>query len=172
MGCGRCLTCTFSLKISSLLIYPLVTQTYCPIFQEDHHIGISTALLVAIMPVMFFFNFLYYTDLGSVFYVLFSYACMLYDRPLLSGVAGWMAVVFRQTNIAWIAWIAATDVLRCVRNANFSDKVMSISVGQELFTSISSLPRYLVPITKRLWLHLRKFIMVSSRLLQIDIINL
>ena len=48
------------------------------------------------MPVLCFFNALYYTDTGSLFYVLLTYYNTLTDSPLAAGLTGLVAVLFRQ----------------------------------------------------------------------------
>ena len=48
------------------------------------------------MPVLCFFNALYYTDTGSLFYVLLTYYNTLNDSSLAAGITGLVAVLFRQ----------------------------------------------------------------------------
>jgi len=71
----------------------------------------NTALNIALFPPLFFFSALFYTDVMSTFAVLFSYSTFLrkssshgnlYD-VLNAIVIGVIALLFRQTNIFWIA---------------------------------------------------------------------
>jgi len=59
-------------------------------------------MAVATFPVLYFFTFLYYTDAGSTFFILYSYLLSLQGRHRMSAAAGTVAVVFRQTNIVWV----------------------------------------------------------------------
>lgn len=55
---------------------------------------------------LYFFNFLYYTDAGSTFFVLFMYLLHLHDNKFLASIVGLIAVMFRQTNIIWTVFVA------------------------------------------------------------------
>eukprot|EP00026_Physarum_polycephalum_P008345 Phypoly_transcript_08427.p1 GENE.Phypoly_transcript_08427~~Phypoly_transcript_08427.p1 ORF type:complete len:445 (+),score=35.78 Phypoly_transcript_08427:160-1494(+) len=85
------------------------------ILQHTHpnHLGSARirALSLCMLPVLFFFNFLYYTDAGSVFFVLLSYDLSLAKRHWFSALAGLVSVIFRQTNIVWIGFVAVTSML-------------------------------------------------------------
>ncbi|KAI5481052.1 alpha-1,2-glucosyltransferase, glycosyltransferase family 59 protein [Pseudohyphozyma bogoriensis] len=68
-------------------------------------------LAIALFPVLAFFGWLYYTDMVSVVLVLTSYATSLRQRWALSAAAGAASLWFRQTNVAWLAFIAGTAVV-------------------------------------------------------------
>ena len=61
-----------------------------------------SALAMATFPVLYFFTFLYYTDAGSTFFILYSYVLSLQRRHCMSAAVGTVAVFFRQTNIVWV----------------------------------------------------------------------
>ena len=68
---------------------------------------------IAIFPPLYFFSFLYYTDAGSTFFVLITYLFNIYRCHPLAATSGAISVLFRQTNIVWIAFfasLAASDV--------------------------------------------------------------
>lgn len=71
---------------------------------------VLSALSLSTFPVLYFFSFLYYTDSGSTFFVLFTYLMTLYGCHKTSAVLGGCAVLFRQTNIVWVAFCAGTLV--------------------------------------------------------------
>jgi len=56
-------------------------------------------------PLSFFFYFLYYTDTGSLMFVLMTLWALEAGCPRLSVLPAIAAVLFRQTNIVWIAFI-------------------------------------------------------------------
>lgn len=60
------------------------------------------ALTLSWFPVGFFYNFLYYTDPGSTFFVLFSYLLVKKKSYFLSGIIGLISLTFRQTNVIWL----------------------------------------------------------------------
>ncbi|KAJ0401978.1 hypothetical protein ATCC90586_008915 [Pythium insidiosum] len=87
------------------------------------------ALMIIMFPVLFFFSFLFYTDMGATFYVLLMYYLALPDsndgthrpspiRLVPSAMAGALAVLFRQTNIVWVVFVAGTVVVRIVEQTN------------------------------------------------------
>lgn len=69
---------------------------------------ILSALSLSTFPVLYFFNFLYYTDVGSTFFILFAYLMTLYGCHKASASLGVCAILFRQTNVVWVAFCAAT----------------------------------------------------------------
>ncbi|XP_033845813.1 dol-P-Glc:Glc(2)Man(9)GlcNAc(2)-PP-Dol alpha-1,2-glucosyltransferase [Periophthalmus magnuspinnatus] len=71
---------------------------------------ILSALSLSTFPVLYFFNFLYYTDAGSTFFILFTYLMTLYGCHKASALLGACAILFRQTNIIWVAFCAGSLV--------------------------------------------------------------
>ncbi|KAL1276052.1 hypothetical protein QQF64_035675 [Cirrhinus molitorella] len=69
-----------------------------------------SALALSTFPVLYFFTFLYYTDAGSTFFTLFMYLMALYGCHKAAALLGICAILFRQTNIIWVAFCAGTVV--------------------------------------------------------------
>ena len=69
-----------------------------------------TALTLGMFPVLFFFTGLYYTDPGSVFFVLLMYITSLDGHHFLAAIYGIMAIFFRQTNIVWIIMVTGIAI--------------------------------------------------------------
>ncbi|XP_059103405.1 dol-P-Glc:Glc(2)Man(9)GlcNAc(2)-PP-Dol alpha-1,2-glucosyltransferase [Peromyscus eremicus] len=67
---------------------------------------ILSTLTLAVFPTLYFFNFLYYTEPGSVFFTLFAYLMCLYGNHRTSALLGFCGFMFRQTNIIWAAFCA------------------------------------------------------------------
>jgi len=65
-------------------------------------LGLWSSLNMSLLPTLFMFNFLYYTDPLSTCLVLLTYCLHLTGRDWLSALAGLLSVVCRQTNIVWI----------------------------------------------------------------------
>ncbi|DBA02851.1 TPA: hypothetical protein N0F65_006641 [Lagenidium giganteum] len=86
--------------------------------------GLLHAVMIAVFPVNFFFAFLYYTDCGALFFVLLMYSqaesvnLLVYPSNrgsfIFSALSGAAAVVFRQTNIIWVAFTAGVVIVRCL----------------------------------------------------------
>ena len=75
-------------------------------FHNHYHQWLS-AISLASLPCLFFFNFLFYTDPGSLFFVLLMYFHHLNNQDWLASVFGIISLLFRQTNIVWIFFVAA-----------------------------------------------------------------
>ncbi|VDP17986.1 unnamed protein product [Soboliphyme baturini] len=71
---------------------------------KDSDRVLLTAANVCMFPILYFFIFLYYTDLLSTLSVLVMYLLLLYDRICLSAMTGGLACTMRQTNIIWCAF--------------------------------------------------------------------
>lgn len=85
------------------------------------------AFSLVILPVYFFFNFLFYTDLGSIYFTLLSFYYSLpdYDKEkgvkdlkisnmVCSMICGIISIFFRQNNIVWILFIIGNMILSTV----------------------------------------------------------
>ncbi|KAM4615086.1 dol-P-Glc:Glc(2)Man(9)GlcNAc(2)-PP-Dol alpha-1,2-glucosyltransferase [Polymixia lowei] len=84
---------------------------------------VLSALSLSTFPVLYFFNFLYYTDAGSTFFILFTYLMTLYGCHKASALLGACAVLFRQTNIIWVVFCASTLVAGKLDEAWKTDQV-------------------------------------------------
>jgi len=69
-----------------------------------------SAFNMAVFPLFYFFSFLYYTDIGSTFMFLLMYCLHLDRRDWFASFIGLLAVLFRQTNIIWVAFVAAQSI--------------------------------------------------------------
>ncbi|KAJ2510615.1 glucosyltransferase [Coemansia sp. RSA 2049] len=102
----------------------------------------AATLAVSITPVVFFFHHLYYTDTGSLLFVLLAYAASLRDRHLVAAALGFASLWFRQTNVVWaVVFVGGTAVLRRVR------RVMGGigGDGESLASETAQLVRWMVP---------------------------
>lgn len=115
---GKVVCSTAMLRFVNLLfscgnLYLLYLLT-CKLHLKDKTRGASrrvlSALALSTFPVLYFFNFLYYTDAGSTFFILFAYLMTLYGCHGASALLGVCSVFFRQTNIVWVAFCAGTLV--------------------------------------------------------------
>lgn len=69
-----------------------------------------TTLALSIFPVLYFFTFLYYTDPGSIFFVLIMYLFCIHDSHKVATLMGIVAILFRQTNIIWVVFCTGLAV--------------------------------------------------------------
>ncbi|XP_060926636.1 dol-P-Glc:Glc(2)Man(9)GlcNAc(2)-PP-Dol alpha-1,2-glucosyltransferase [Limanda limanda] len=92
------------------LLYLLICKLHLKEKTRTTSRRILSALSLSTFPVLYFFNFLYYTDAGSTFFILFTYLMTLYGCHKASALLGVCSVLFRQTNIIWVAFCAGTLV--------------------------------------------------------------
>jgi len=76
------------------------------------NLHILNALTLTLFPCLFFFNFLYYTDPGSTFFVLLAYYFAISRHLWLSSIAISISLFFRQTNFIWLLFIVGI----CIRD--------------------------------------------------------
>lgn len=84
-----------------------------------------SSLATASLPPLFFFNFFYYTDPGSLFFVLLMYLFDLEDHTYLASLFGFLSLLFRQSNIVWVFFVAAKFSVNFIINlkqSNLSNK--------------------------------------------------
>lgn len=73
--------------------------------QENTELQIVfNSLVLGLLPFLYFFSWLYYTDPGATFFTLLTYLFCLYKQYGFSAGAGIIAIVFRQTNVIWIVF--------------------------------------------------------------------
>lgn len=92
------------------LLYLLICKLHMREKTRTSSRRVLSALSLSTFPVLYFFNFLYYTDAGSTFFILFTYLMTLHGCHKASAFLGVCSVLFRQTNIIWVAFCAATLV--------------------------------------------------------------
>ena len=80
------------------------------------------AFNLSLFPPLFFFCALYYTDVPSVLSVVVVYVAFKMERPLLVVPLGLVSLLFRQTNIFWVAvYLGGREVLRQLRRGKERD---------------------------------------------------
>nr|XP_023666793.1 putative Dol-P-Glc:Glc(2)Man(9)GlcNAc(2)-PP-Dol alpha-1,2-glucosyltransferase [Paramormyrops kingsleyae] len=90
----------------------LLSLIICKLHVKDKAHTTSRRMLLALslstFPVLYFFTFLYYTDAGSTFFILFTYLMSLYGSHKTAALFGVGAILFRQTNVIWVAFSAGS----------------------------------------------------------------
>lgn len=68
-------------------------------------------ITVAILPPMYFFSHLYYTDILSITTVLAMILLALKKRHNFATVFGFLSILMRQTNIVWVGMVFGSNVI-------------------------------------------------------------
>lgn len=76
-------------------------------------------LTIAVLPPMYFFAHLYYTDISSITTILGMILFSLKSKHNFSAIFGIASVLMRQTNIVWVALILGSSVIDKVVTAIF-----------------------------------------------------
>ncbi|MGH0157037.1 UNVERIFIED_CONTAM: hypothetical protein FKN15_041585 [Acipenser sinensis] len=154
---GKVVCSTVMLRFINLLFSSgnlyLIYLILCKLHQTDKTASTSRRILSALalssFPVLYFFTFLYYTDAGSTFFTLSAYLMCLYGSHKISGLLGFCAVMFRQTNIIWVVFCAGvliaqklTEAWKTKLTKKREDKV-STSTGASI-TEIKKVTQFMV----------------------------
>jgi alpha-1,2-glucosyltransferase len=98
--------------------------------EPREQVAAARALSVALYPPHFFFSFLFYTDVGSAFWVLLAVDLSTPEgdddpsvgRLIGAALAGTVAILFRQTNAAWVLFACG---IACVRDLEKTPRPVS-----------------------------------------------
>jgi len=88
--------------INAVLLHSLTSHVHGAKEHYSEVLGIWSSFNMSLLPVLYMFSFLYYTDPVSVCMVLLTYCLHLSGQDWLAGFAGVLAVLARQTNIVWV----------------------------------------------------------------------
>jgi len=72
----------------------------------------SKGLLIMSLPIVFPYQFLYYTDVPSLFFVLLAEKLFESNHALFSAVSCFISLAFRQTNVVWTARLTGLTCMR------------------------------------------------------------
>ncbi|KAJ9109070.1 hypothetical protein QFC21_000397 [Naganishia friedmannii] len=102
------LRCTNVLLAATVLPWSVVGILHA----THRHAALWEVLAISCFPLVTFFSLLYYTDVGSTAFVILGYWAAQEKRYVWSAFAGLASLLFRQTNVVWIAFTAATSILK------------------------------------------------------------
>lgn len=80
------------------------------------------ALTLCWFPINHFFNFLYYTDPGSTFFVMLSYLLVKKKSYNVAGIVGIVSLTFRQTNVIWLTLFMMITIIDTLTDINHKKK--------------------------------------------------
>ena len=117
--------CLYRILLNRLI--PLKSRPRAPTTSGSPHRRIRlahTALNISLFPPLFFFCALFYTDILSVLFVLSTFLAYDARRPLLMILCGLVSLMFRQTNVFWVAiHLSGKETLRILeRQQSESDE--------------------------------------------------
>lgn len=98
------------------------------------------ALTLCWFPINHFFNFLYYTDPGSTFFVMLSYLLVKKKLYNLAGVIGIVSLTFRQTNVIWLTLFMMISIIDTLTDINHKkdDEKDSCSLYNPICSTVST----------------------------------
>ncbi|CCO26826.1 alpha-1,2-glucosyltransferase [Rhizoctonia solani AG-1 IB] len=110
------------------------------------------SIAISAFPIAWFFSFLYYTELGSVFFVLATILAAGRGAHGWASLMGAISCTFRQTNIVWLAYAAAFGILQDMRRKRIRSQLSKDSSEPILYdpmaldASLSDIPKVLFSI--------------------------
>ncbi|KAM4675636.1 dol-P-Glc:Glc(2)Man(9)GlcNAc(2)-PP-Dol alpha-1,2-glucosyltransferase [Discoglossus pictus] len=109
---------------------------------------ILSTLTLYMFPILYFFTFLYYTDTGSTFFILFTYLMCLYGNHKSAALLGICAFFFRQTNIIWVIFCAGNVIAEKLADVwktslkKKDEKAIAKGTSSETIEALKFLVRY------------------------------
>eukprot|EP00127_Corallochytrium_limacisporum_P001518 Clim_evm3s63 gene=Clim_evmTU3s63 len=76
--------------------------------------AMKEAVALSLFPPLFFFYTLYYTDVAATAFVFWAYYQCLQGNHINSSIIGFCGLLFRQTNIVWVAFNMGVAALRVI----------------------------------------------------------
>ncbi|KAJ0979498.1 hypothetical protein J5N97_014972 [Dioscorea zingiberensis] len=107
--------------VCSVILYDLIRCLRPGIGEKK---AMLYAMVMALYPLHWFFTFLYYTDVASLAAVLAMYLACLKRHYWVSAMLGALAILFRQTNVVWMMFVAANGAMNYIEDFNRRDRVL------------------------------------------------
>lgn len=96
----------------------------------------STA--IAILPPMYFFAHLYYTDIPSITMILFTIYFSLKERFFISSIFSLLSVIMRQTNIVWTAGLLGAHLVELMISKSYKRLQLEETTFSQLLFALKS----------------------------------
>ena len=110
--------CSVDVLRATNIVFTLANvYTMHQIRQHLQHDTVVTSLVIVLLPVNFFFTFLYYTDAGCIFCLLLMYQFFLKGQHCLAALSGLAGMFFRQTSVVWVFFVACLTLSKHVERA-------------------------------------------------------
>lgn len=99
--------------------------------------NVLSAFSISLFPLNYFFQFLYYTDSGSTFFILASYYLLLQKNYQVSAYVAAIAILYRQTNVIWLGFLLSLVLISNMENLlgkstnNTQSSESSKSIGKQ-----------------------------------------
>lgn len=101
--------------IASIINFILIYYIRLAVTEADNkRTAILEALTLSVLPPLYFFNHLYYTDVAALTTALLTLLCSLKGQHALGTIAGSASVAMRQTNVVWVALILGVNALNYI----------------------------------------------------------
>ena len=127
-------------SVASILQTPTIQQQLRRKKNETWRTALSHT--ITFLPPLWFFGFLYYTDVGSLCFVLASLLSLKKKQPSLAAIFGAVSLLFRQTNVVWLLFIIGAEILIDLGVQDFSSLAKTLLEPQRV---IRVAGRYLTP---------------------------
>ena len=85
-----------------------------------------SAICISCHPLIYFFTFLYYTDVGSLFFAMMSLTTHVYHYHLWSTMFSLIALTFRQTNIIIVAYEIGLTIIEEFRLETRHSRILHV----------------------------------------------
>ncbi|PFH50766.1 glycosyltransferase family 59 protein [Amanita thiersii Skay4041] len=105
----------FTVLLTLLALPLVVTRLLCSNRRERPDTSLISplpeAVVIATFPIVWFFGFLYYTDVPSLLFVLSTFVAASEGQHWMAALLGLVSCTFRQTNVIWMLYAYASSQL-------------------------------------------------------------
>ncbi|XP_012147646.1 alpha-1,2-glucosyltransferase Alg10 [Megachile rotundata] len=125
----------------------------------DNWIKLSVACNITFFPPLFFWHFLYYTDVVSLNAVLLMVLLHLHKQFKLAAFVGLLSVIIRQTNIIWVAFLT----MECL--FDILDNKIGKSISPKQYNSVTYVKLLWKRLIDEIFSGWKSFVMLMNEIL-------
>ncbi|CAH0562281.1 unnamed protein product [Brassicogethes aeneus] len=138
--------------------------------------NIFSAINIALLPPLYFFTHIYYTDVLSVTFILLMLLFHEKKNNYVASIFGFCSVIMRQTNIIWVIMIMGRLVLNEIYECSIKNENISLINFTKNFTSIKDtcmgiVGNFFKKSTLKFWLGLFSYISILISFVVFVVLN-
>ena len=89
-----------------------------------------SGICISVHPLIYFFTFLYYTDVGSLLFAMISLTCHVHQHRFYSALFSLISLTFRQTNIIIVAYEIGWSLINEMEEKSKKSEICRIYASQ------------------------------------------
>ncbi|KAG5676778.1 hypothetical protein PVAND_006587 [Polypedilum vanderplanki] len=106
--------------------------------KSDDYDILLNSLSIVLLPPMYFFSLIYYTDIPAITTILSTIYFSMKSQHVLSSICGFLSVLMRQTNICWVAGILGMNIIDAMIAKVYPNIDLKKSSTKHLYVAIKN----------------------------------